>query len=109
MQVTSRGGHVSDMTVIGRAERMVAQHLDHPAIGNAAARALQHHALQFSLQRRQSRKAAFDLGQLRAGDGIGGGTGLVRPIRQAEQIADGFERKAKVAGMASYARKLVTV
>ena len=94
------------MMVIGRAKRMVAQDLDHPAIGDAAARTLKHHTLQFGFEGRQTRQAALDLDQLRAGDGIGGSTGLVRPIRQAEQIADGFEPKAKVARMADEGQPL---
>ena len=50
---------------------MVAQHFDHPAIGDFPACALHDHAFQFAFQRRQPRKTAFDLSQLRLGDGIG--------------------------------------
>ena len=78
---------------------MVAQHLDHPAIGDLPACALHDHAFEFGFQRGQPRKAAFNLGQLRPGDGIGGGAGLIRIVRQAEKIADRFEREAQIARM----------
>ena len=79
---------------------MVAQHFDHPAIGDFPACALHDHAFQFTFQRRQPRKTAFDLSQLRLGDGIGAGTGLVGLVRQAEEVADCLEAEAQVSGVA---------
>ena len=79
---------------------MVAQHFDHPAIGDFPACALHDHAFQFTFQRRQPRKTAFDLSQLRLGDGIGAGTGLVGLVRQAEEVADRLKGKAEGAGVA---------
>ena len=56
---------------------MVAQYLDHPAVCDPPARALQDHAFEFRLKRHQAGKAALDLGQLGPSDGIGGGAELV--------------------------------
>ena len=89
------------MAMVSRAERMVAQNFDHPALGDPAARALHEHAFEFRLEGRQPREAAFDFGELRPGDGIGCGTGPVGLIRQAEQIADRFQCEAQVARMAN--------
>jgi hypothetical protein len=51
---------------------MVAQNLNDSAIGDPTACTLHDHALKFGFQRSQARKAAFNLGQLRPGDDIGG-------------------------------------
>ena len=77
--------------VICRTQRMVAQDLDDMTIGNPPARALHDHTFQFYLQSRQAQNAAFHLGQLCLGDGIGGSAGLVGIVRQAEEVADSFE------------------
>jgi hypothetical protein len=69
------------MPMIGRTKRMVAQNFDDAAIGNLATRTLNDHALEFGLQRGQSRKAAFDFDQLRPCDGVGGSAGVVRSVR----------------------------
>ena len=87
------------VAVIGRAEGVVAQNLDHPAIGDAPTRALHDHPLKFCLQGHQSGEAAFNLGQLRPGDGISSSAGLVGSVRQAEEIADRFQREAQIEGM----------
>ena len=89
----------SCMAMAGRAKRMVAQHLDHPAIGDRPARALHDHAFKFDLQGHQPGEAALNLGQLRARDGVGGGAGLVRIVRKAEEIADRFQRETQIAGV----------
>ena len=60
------------MAVIGRAEGMVSQHFDDPAVGDLPACALHDHAFEFRFQRGQPREAALDLRQLCLGDGIGG-------------------------------------
>ena len=78
---------------------MIAQDLDDPTIGYPVTRALDHHTLKFGLQGRQAGKTAFNLGKLRFGDCVGCGTGLIRIVGQAEKVADGFEGKAKLAGV----------
>ena len=52
---------------------MVSQHFDDPAVGYLPACALHDHAFEFGFQRGQAGKAAFNFGQLRSCDGIGGG------------------------------------
>jgi hypothetical protein len=85
--------------MIGRAKRMVAQNFDNAAIGDLAACTLHDHSFKFGLQRCQSRKAAFNLCQLSLRDGIGSSAGLIRSVRQAQQVADRFEREAQIAGV----------
>ena len=65
--------------VVG-AEAMIAQHFDDPAVGNLPACALHDHAFKLGLQRGQARKAAFNLGQLRLRDGIGGRARLIGSV-----------------------------
>ena len=79
---------------------MIAQDLDHTAIGNHAPRALNQHPLQLGLERHEPRNARFDRCKLRRGDGICRRTGLVWPVRKAEQVSDCIEREPKFAGMA---------
>lgn len=67
--------------MISGAEGVIAKNLDDAAIRNAASGAVHEHPLEFRFQGGQAGKAAFDLGQLRLGDGIDGGTGLVGPVR----------------------------
>jgi len=85
---------------------MVAQHLDHPAIGNLAARALHDHPLQFGLQRRQPREAALHLGKLRARDGVGCDARLFGIVREAEKVTDRLEREAEVPCVADEGKPL---
>ena len=66
--------------MFGRAVGMVAQNLDHPAIGDPPSGAMIDHALQLSLQRKQARDAPFDRLKLGARDGIHFGAGLVWPV-----------------------------
>ena len=86
--------------MIGRAKRMVAQNFDHAAIGNLAACTLQDHALEFGFQRGQARKAAFNLGQLRPGDDIGGCAGLIGSVRETQKVSDSVQRKTELPRMA---------
>ena len=88
------------MVVLRGAETVVAQNLDHPAVGDGAVGALRDHPLEFRFERPEARDSCADGGKLGSGDGIGGGAGLVGPVRQAEKVADRLEREAEVAGMA---------
>lgn len=78
-------------------KRVIAQHLDHPAIGDLPACALHDHAFKFCLDGPQSSKATFNFRQLRPCDGVRGSAGLIRSVRQAEKIADCFQREAQIA------------
>lgn len=77
----------------------VGQHFDNPAAGDLAARALRDHPLEFRLKCLQSSYAPLHSAQLPAGNFVGDGTGPVRRIRQAQQFADRFQRKAKFTAM----------
>jgi hypothetical protein len=61
------------MLVVARlAERVIAEHLDHAALGDASAGALFDHALLLALERLQPGDALLDRGELRPGDGVDG-------------------------------------
>ena len=94
------------MAVIGRAEGVVAQDFNDPAIGDFPTCTLHDHTFQFGLQSGQARQAAFNLGKLRAGDGIGSGAGLVWPVREAEQVADRFQRETQIARVSDESQTL---
>lgn len=79
------------------AKRMVPQHLDDPAVGDLAARALHHHAFKLGLEGRQPREAAFDFDKLRPRNGICGCAGLIGVVREAEKVADRLECEPQVA------------
>jgi len=79
---------------------MVAQHLDHSAIRDRALGALRDHPLKFSLQRRQPRDARLHGGKLFLCDDVRSGAGLVGPVGEAEQVADGLERKSEITRLA---------
>lgn len=81
--------------MIMRALPMIAQNLDHPAIGNGAMRALHDRALQLLLQRFQLGDTRLNGGQLRLGNRIGSRTGQFTPIPQAEQIASSRKPSAR--------------
>jgi hypothetical protein len=87
-------------TVVGAAMGMVAQNLDYAAVADAASGALVHHTLQFGLQGLQTRDAAFYCLQLGARNRIDLAAGLLRAVRQAQKVADRFQREAKFTGMA---------
>ncbi len=87
------------VTVIGSTKRMVTQHLNHPAIGDPAACALRHHAIEFNFQRGKTRKAFLDFRQLSLSNCIGCCARLIRIVREAEQIADCVERETKFPRM----------
>jgi hypothetical protein len=70
------------------AKRVIAQNFDDLAIGDAAARALLNHPFKLGLERSEPQKPAFNFRQLRFGNGVGGGTGLVWGIRQGKKIAN---------------------
>ena len=80
-------------------KRVIAQHFDDPAVRNAPTRALNDHTFKFGLQSGQACKAAFNLGQLRFRDSVGGSAGLIRFVRQTEEIADRFQCEAEVSRM----------
>lgn len=80
-------------------KRVIAQYFDDPAVRNAPTRALNDHTFKFGLQSGQARKAAFNLGQLRLRDGIGGGARLIGSVRQTEKVPDRFQREAQIARM----------
>ena len=86
---------------------MVAENLNHAAIGNHATGALDQHPLQFDRQFCHPRDARLDRGKLRKGDGGGGGAGLVWLVRQAEKVADGIERKARFTRMPNEGQPLM--
>ena len=86
--------------MILRTERMIAQHLDDPATGNSPLSTLRDHPLQLRFQRRQARDARLDSSELLLRNNVGGCTGLIRPVREAQQIADCVERKPKLARVA---------
>ena len=78
---------------------MVAQNFNDPAIGNPTACTLHDHALKFAFQRSQARKAAFNLGQLRPGDDIGGCAGLIGSVRETQKVSDSVQRKTELPRM----------
>ena len=84
---------------------MVAENLNHAAIGNHATGALDQHPLQFDRQFCHPRDVRLDRGKPRRGDG--GGTGLVWLVRQAEKVADGIERKARFTRMPNEGQPLM--
>jgi hypothetical protein len=86
--------------VPGEAVRMIRKHLDHSAVGDFSALALNNHAFEFGFERAQSGNAAFDLSQLSAGDPVGGVTGLPGIIGEAQEFADRVERETEFPAVA---------
>src|SRR5690606_24250077 len=82
--------------MIMAAEIVIAQDFNHPAIGDCATGTLRDHALKFGLKRLKAGDPCPDRAKLSFRNGIGGFTGTVRIIRQAEEFADRFERKAEI-------------
>ena len=70
---------------------MIRQYLDNAAIGDPSAAALGNHPLQFGLQGAQACDSLLHLAEMRLGDEVGGGTGPVRVVGQAEQLANRIE------------------
>lgn len=79
---------------------MIAQHLDHTAVGYRSALALREHALEFPLEGLQAGNAPPHGLQLRTGDGVCRIAGRIGVVGKAEQRADGVQRKAKLARVA---------
>lgn len=79
---------------------MVGQRFDDAAVADLAAGALLKHALQLALEHDQPGEAPLDLLELPPRKLIDGIAWLVRAIREAEQLADGFERKSELAAVA---------
>ena len=84
-----------------RAVRMVAEHLNDPAVGDGSLRTLGDHPVQLRFQRRQTRDARLHCGKLVLRDDVGGCAGLVGPVGEAEQVADRLERKSEIARVAN--------
>ena len=80
--------------------RMIGQHLDHAALGDAPLAATLDHALEFALERRERRDLAPDLVQTTTRDAVGLGAGLLRLGAEREQLAHRLERKAELARVA---------
>ena len=86
--------------------REIGQRLDHAAIGDPRFAALLRlptaadHAFQLAAQRLELRDLMLDAREMCGGDAIRAVAGLLRPRPQREQLADGIERKAELAGMA---------
>ena len=84
---------------------MVAENLNHAAIGNHATGALDQHPLQFDRQLCHPRDARLDRGKPRRGDG--GGARLIWLVRQAEKVADGIDQKARFTRMPNEGQPLM--
>jgi hypothetical protein len=86
---------------------VVAQNLDHAAVGDTPARAVINHAPKFQLQRLHPGNPPLDRIQLRARDRIDLGTGLVGAVRKTQKVADRLKREAKVAGVADKGKAIL--
>jgi hypothetical protein len=81
------------------AEAMIAQDLDHPAVADAAMAAFRDHALEFLLQRLQPPQALLHFFQPAARYVVGALAARLRIIGEAQQLANGLDGEAKIAGM----------
>lgn len=81
------------------AEVMVAEHLDHPAVGDLPVASRRDHALQLAAQCLQPDDFAIDRGQLLGSQPIGLFAGLGGIVREIQQGADRIDRKAELTGM----------
>lgn len=79
------------------AKLVIAEHLNDPAVRDCAAGTLLQHPLQLGFQGHKSSDPCIDRGQLTRRDGIGGVTGPIRFVRQAEKLPNGLQRKPQVA------------
>jgi hypothetical protein len=78
---------------------MVAQHLQHTAIGRVPAAAFMHHPLQFCPKGLKSGHTLLNLLKLPASDGIGLRARLVRMIAQIEKLTDRVQREPELPRM----------
>lgn len=83
-----------------RALSVISENFDHTAVGDAAVGALFDHALEFEPQRPKMFDTSIDFRELFARDRVGGFTGLIGSIGEAEEVADRFEREAELARVA---------
>lgn len=97
----------TDFIVIGQAFGMIAQHLQHPAIGCLSAAALMYHALEFGAKGFEPGEALFDLFQLPSGDGIRLVARPVGLIAEVEQIPDRLKGKAQLTRMPNESETVV--
>lgn len=95
------------MEVVGDAERVIAEHFNHSAVGNRAPGALHDHALKLRLERCEPRDALLHGRELSARNGISCGTGLVGVVREAQKVADRLKREAQLAGVADEGQPLL--
>ena len=86
--------------MVGRlAQRVVAQDLDDPAVGDAPAPALLDHPLEFASQRVKAFDASLDIAELRLRDGVRGLAGLFRLVAEAQQVANGLQWEPQLPGV----------
>src|SRR6056297_1546406 len=85
--------------MLGQAFGMVAQHLEHTAVGSLPAAALMHHPLQFRPQRLEPRQSLLDLFELPTGDCIGLRARLVWMIAQIKKLTDCVQREPELPSM----------
>jgi hypothetical protein len=78
----------------------VGKRFDDAAVADPAACALLEHAFELALEHCQPAQPLLDLLKLAPGKSIDSIAGLVRAIRQAEQLADRIERETEVTAMA---------
>ena len=87
--------------MIGQAFGVIAQDFEYPAIARLSATALPDHAAQLGSKRIEARNPLFHLLQLPFRDRVGVVAGLVGGIRQIQELADRFKRKAKLPSVAN--------
>jgi hypothetical protein len=92
-------------TVGRRAMRVVGKNFDHAAILDDALRTLADHAPQLRPQAREKRQALFDMDEVPARDRIRLRAGLLRMVRERQQIADFGNIEAEIPAVADEAQR----
>src|SRR6056297_1809789 len=83
--------------VVYEARGVIAEDLEHAAVGDGVTAAFPEHALQFLAQSLQPRDSRLDLLQLAVRNAIDVGAGPARVVGQLQQLADRFQRETELA------------
>ena len=95
-----RTPHAGAPSVFGvNALAVVGEHLDNPALHDAAVTASLDHGLQLGLKRGQAGDALLHLNQARPRNDVGGHTRLIRIVLQGEKGADRRDLESQLARM----------